>query len=131
MPRQKYPAAVRIQYAPEILAARLRRVAWFEAAVAKHGPLVPIHTAARILTCSHTRMWQLVKEGSLPVIDGMPDAGTLDRFVPLRALLCAPMPHESGKPVGYRAGKGRRGAGSYKCNPITNDADLSRKNADL
>ncbi len=83
----------------------------------EQGPLVTLGVAASILSVSSSRITQLVQSGSLPVVAGFPGGGRSDRYIPLRSLLAAPMPHESGRPFDYQLGSGFRGTGAVRYNP--------------
>ena len=72
--------------------------------LAHPGGLVNIATAARILAVSRTRMHKLVRLKQLPVIEGMPNGGPTDRFIPIDALIGAPSPAHTGRPTGWAAG---------------------------
>jgi len=62
------------------------------------GGVVPVALAARILGVSRQRVMQLIDVHRMPVIDDMPGATAVDIFVPIDALLGAPMPNENGPP---------------------------------
>lgn len=74
-------------------------LAWW-ARVHKDYPLgvVPIPTAARILSVTPTRIHTLIKEQRLSVVEGMPGGNERDRFIPLIDLFDAPYAMTRGKP---------------------------------
>lgn len=74
-------------------------LAWW-ARVRELHPLgvVPVSTASRILGVSHNRVYTLIKEGRLRMVEGMPGGNDRDRFVPFTDLLDAPYAMTRGKP---------------------------------
>lgn len=60
--------------------------------------IVPIPTAARILSVTPTRIHTLIKEGRFTVVDDMPGGNDRDRFIPLIQLFDAPYAMTRGRP---------------------------------
>lgn len=60
--------------------------------------IVPIPTAARMLSVSTQRVRALIADGRLSVVDGMPGGNERDRFIPLDQLIDAPFAMTRGRP---------------------------------
>lgn len=77
---------------------RLDALSWWRSVARDHpGGVVPIPTAARILGVQRRRVAELVAEGRLRVVDGMPGGSSRDRFVPVDDLIGAPFREERGR----------------------------------
>ncbi len=71
---------------------------WFRVSHAYPGGLVPIPTAARILDVTPNRVRELIAQGRLRMVEGMPGGTDRDRFVPLIDLVDAPFHMTRGRP---------------------------------
>lgn len=63
--------------------------------------LIPVTTAARVLGVTHRRVYALIEEGRLRLVDDMPGGNDRDRFIPFTDLLDAPYGMTRGRPGLY------------------------------
>ena len=71
---------------------------WLRAAQEYPHGVVPIPTAARILGVTPNRVRNLIDEGRVRVLEGMPGGTARDRFVPIIDLVDAPFHMTRGRP---------------------------------
>ncbi len=104
------------------LKQRHSSIAWWLRTMRDYpGGVVPIPTAARMLSVSPNRVRQLISEGRLTIIDGMPGGNERDRFIPVDELVDAPFAMTRGRP-GVFGPKNRN-------NPETENKILDAHNA--
>ena len=94
------------------LQQRREALAWWRAQERRYGQLIPFSVIPRILGISRTRLYQLVENGDLRIVTGMPGGLKTDRFVPLDDLYLAPFAAERGRPGAW--GPNARRAGSSR-----------------
>lgn len=81
------------------LKQRHKSISWWIRVHRDHpNGIVPIPTAARMLSVSTNRVRALIEEGRLSVIDGMPGGNNRDRFIPIEQLIDAPFAMTRGRP---------------------------------
>lgn len=81
---------------------RLAALSWLRGVMTQHpGGIVPVPTACRVLGVSSKRMRDLIAEGKVPVVEGMPGGGERDRFVPIDSLINLPIAANRGRPGVY------------------------------
>ncbi|MBL4882948.1 MAG: hypothetical protein JKY95_00245 [Planctomycetaceae bacterium] len=81
------------------LKQRHSSLAWWVRMMRDHpGGVVPIPTAARMLSVTSNRVRQLIDDGRLLVVDGMPGGNERDRFIPVDQLIDAPFAMTRGRP---------------------------------
>lgn len=79
------------------LAHRLRCFAYWRGVLASWpGGLVPVGTAARMLGVSRARLWALMREGRVSVLE-LPTWVRADRLVPVDALMGLGTPTDAGR----------------------------------
>lgn len=108
----------RVRRAARRVLVRLRAVSWWRAVMAIYpGGVVPMGTASRVLGVSRKRMNELVRDGTVPLVEGMPGGGRRDRFVPVDALIGLATTMQPGKPVGHLGPRFRVYRGKPLLNP--------------
>ncbi len=81
------------------LKQRHSSIAWWVRSMRDYpNGVVPIPTAARMLSVSTNRVRQLIDEGRITVLEGMPGGNDRDRFIPVDQLIDAPFAMTRGRP---------------------------------
>jgi len=81
------------------LKQRHNSIAWWVRMMRDHpSGVVPIPTAARMLSVTPNRIRALIDEGRLSVIEGLPGGNGRDRFIPVDQLIDAPFAMTRGRP---------------------------------
>ena len=81
------------------LKQRHSSIAWWVRMMRDHPyGVVPIPTAARMLSVTPNRIRALIDEGRLSIVEGMPGSNNRDRFIPVDQLIDAPFAMTRGRP---------------------------------
>lgn len=102
----------------ETLRHRLLCLSWWRGIMVRYpGGIVPVCTAARILGVSRQRVRQLIDVHRLPLIDDMPGGNPADVFIPIDALLGAPMAIDTGRPMSLDPSNDNAMVRHFRTNP--------------
>lgn len=116
-PREPFGKTARDRNEIARLTHRMQALAWWRVVMTTFpGGVVPIDTASRILGVTRSRVYQLIKDGRLPLVEGMPGGTKPDKFIPLDALIASPTAAYMGRPVGYKAGQRYLDSNFHKIN---------------